>query len=84
MLRLQISGSGQQPTPVADARGIVTITMLLPGRAAASVRTAAVGVLVRFLGGDMSLVEEIARNKLTQEELAEDNPNHPLRILGRL
>ena len=28
------------------------------------------------------MVEEIARNKLTQEELAEDNPNHPLRIFG--
>ena len=29
------------------------------------------------------MVEEIARNKLTQEELAEDNPNHPLRIFGQ-
>ena len=75
-------GKGQTQIPVTDAKGIVTITMLLPGRAAASVRTAAAGVLVRFLGGDMSMVDEIARNRLTQEELAEDNPNHPLRIFG--
>ena len=30
----------------------------------------------------MTMVDEIARNRLTQEELAEDNPNHPLRIFG--
>ena len=31
----------------------------------------------------MSMAEEIARNKLTQEELAEENPNHPLCIFGQ-
>ena len=49
---------------------------------AAAVRKEAASVLVRFLGGDMSMVDEIARNRLTQEELAEDNPNHPLRLFG--
>ena len=78
----KFTGRGQQPIPVADARGITEIVMLLPGKAAATVRKEAASVLVRFLGGDVSLVDEIARNRLTQEELAEDNHNHPLRLFG--
>ena len=54
--------------------------MLLPGRAAAHVRKEAASTLVRFLGGDMSMVDEIARNHLTQTELDEDNP---ARIFGQ-
>ena len=47
-------GERQRPTPVADARGIVQIIMLLPCRAAAPVRAKAADVLVRYLGGDPS------------------------------
>jgi hypothetical protein len=78
----KFSGRGQQPIPVCDARSIVELVMILPGRAATAMRRQAARVLVRFLGGDMSMVEEIARNRLTQEELAEDDPNHPLRLFG--
>ena len=72
-------GQGQRETPVTDARGIVEIVMLLPGKAAASVRKQAASILVRYLGGDLSLVEEVASNRLAQESLPED---HPLRIFG--
>ena len=72
-------GQGQRETPVTDARGIVEIVMVLPGRAAKSVRKEAASVLVRYLGGDLSLVEEVAANRLAQESLAED---HPFRIFG--
>jgi len=54
--------------------------MLLPGRAAANVRKQAASTLVRYLGGDMSMVEEIARNHLTQQQLEEDDP---ARIFGQ-
>ena len=67
-------GKGQQPPPVTDARGIVTITMLLPGRAAASVRKEAASCLVRYLGGDLTMIDEIASNHLSQQELDEDAP----------
>ena len=67
-------GQGQRNTPVADARGIVEIIMLLPGRAAARFRKASADVVVRYLGGDPSLVEEIAANRLAQESLPEDDP----------
>jgi hypothetical protein len=72
-------GQGQRETPVTDARGIVEIVMILPGRAAASVRKQAASVLVRYLGGDPSLVEEIADNRLAQARLPED---HPMRLFG--
>ena len=72
-------GRGQQMTPVADARGIVRIIMLLPSRAAAPVRAKAADVLVRYLGGDPALVPEIAQNRAVQETLPQ---SHPARIFG--
>ena len=48
--------------------------MLLPGRAAASVRKEAANCLVRYLGGDLTLVDELARNHLAQQDLDEDAP----------
>ena len=46
-------------TPVIDARGIIEIVMLLPGEQAARVRRQAAELLVRYLGGDLSIVDEI-------------------------
>lgn len=79
----KFSGRGQKETPVTDARGIVDIIMLLPGKAAASVRRQASNVLVRYLGGDPTLVEEIAANRFAQEELSETDPNNCFRIFGQ-
>ena len=57
-------------TPAADAAGIVQIIMVLPGRAADQFRQAASRVIVRYLGGDPRLVQEIWANRRYQEELA--------------
>ena len=46
-------GRGQRETPVADVRGIVEVTMLLPGKRAAQVRRQAAELLVRYLGGHL-------------------------------
>lgn len=73
-IHFKFPGQGQRETPVTDARGIVTIIMLLPGRAAARFRKASADVVVRYLGGDGSLVEEIAANRLAQESLPEEDP----------
>ncbi len=70
----KFSGRGQRETPVAEVRTIVEIIMVLPGRAASQVRKAAADVMVRYLGGDPSLVEEIAANRLRQEDIGEDEP----------
>ena len=70
----RFAGRGQRDTPVADARGIVEVIMILPGRAAGQVRKADADVMVRYLGGDPSLVQEVAANRLRQEDMDDDDP----------
>ena len=76
----KFSGKGQRQTPVTDAEGITQIIMLLPGRAAAIARQSAANVVVRYLGGDVSLVREIMANRNMQAEL---EPDHPASIFGQ-
>ena len=73
----KFSGRGQHDTPVTDAEGIIQIIMLLPGRAAAMARQSAANVIVRYLGGDVSLVREIMHNRNMQDILP---PEHPASI----
>jgi hypothetical protein len=73
-------GRGQRDTPVTDAEGITQIIMLLPGRAAAIARQSAANVVVRYLGGDVSLVREIMANRDMQAQL---EPDHPASIFGQ-
>ena len=54
--------------------------MLLPGRAAAIARQSAANVVVRYLGGDVSLVREIMANRQMQAQL---EPEHPASIFGQ-
>jgi len=70
----KFAGMGQRDTPVANAEGILYIVNLLPGRRAALFRLHAVKLLVRFLAGDQSLIEEITSNAHAQSTLSESNP----------
>ncbi len=70
----QFPGERQRPTPVADARGVVMIINLLSGPKAAMFRLQSADVIVRYLGGDKSLIEEIKRNADLQEVLPTDAP----------
>ena len=56
--------------------------MLLPGQRAARIRQKSADILVRYLGGDPSLVGEIMRNRGYQEYLAEHDPSSPARLFG--
>ena len=75
-------GRGQKKTPITDLRGAIELTFLLPGRHAAQVRRQAAELLVRYLGGDLSLVDEVCMIHGLQEELAVRAPNDPRRIFG--
>jgi len=75
-------GQGQKKTAVADLRGAVELTFLLPGRHAARVRRQAAELLCRYLGGDLSLIDEVCRIRGFQEELATQRPEDPRRIFG--
>jgi len=72
-------GRGQKKTVVAGARQICEIVMVMKGENAARYRKKACDVLVRYLGGDPALVEELAANRLAQESLPSE---HPMRIFG--
>ncbi|KAK9831163.1 hypothetical protein WJX74_005710 [Apatococcus lobatus] len=72
-------GKGQRNTPVVGSRGLVTIMNLLQGERAARFRAAEADVLVRYLGGDLSLVREVQGIRQAQEQLPED---HPARMFG--
>jgi hypothetical protein len=75
-------GRRQRETPVANIRGAVELVLLLPGHHAARIRRQAASLLVRYLGGDGSLVDEVCRLRGFQEELAVQNPEDPRRIFG--
>jgi hypothetical protein len=71
-----------QETPATDAKGIIKILMCIPGNAAAGFRERAAETVVRYLGGDQTLIGEIYRNRAAQEHLAASNPHHPATLFG--
>jgi hypothetical protein len=78
--KFKFPGRGQRETPVADARGIAEIIMVLPGRAAKVFRHQTASVIVRYLGGYLTLVEEVAAIRLAQQQMPEE---HLARVFGQ-
>lgn len=66
-------------TPVTNARGVVTLINLLPGVTAAHFRMQTAHILVRYLGGDETLIAEIQHNAAVQHTLPTE---HPMRMFG--
>ena len=73
-------GGERKPVLVATAAEIVQIIWELPGKS--EFRKNSADVVVRYLGGDPSLVEEVLRNRNAQEHLAATVPEHPARCFG--
>ena len=74
-----------QRGPAAEVVSISTalqIIVLLPRKAAAAVRLKASVLLVRFLGGDLSLIAQIYDMNQLQRHLQEHWPEHPLARFG--
>ena len=82
IVNLLFPGRGQRSTPVTDAKGIVDITMLLPGDHASCVRRQAAGLLCRYLGGDLAIIDEVCAFRELQERLADDQLDDPRRVFG--
>ena len=68
---IQFPGQGQRETPVTDARGVAEVVMLLPGHHAARVRRQAAELLVRHLGGDVQVVDEVCALHAPTRHLAQ-------------
>lgn len=60
----QFPGAGQRCTPVVDAQGVVKMVNNLSGPRAAYCRDACADIVVRYLEGDESLVQEIRENRV--------------------
>lgn len=67
----QFSGAGERPTPVCDVSHVIELINVLQGARAARFRAAGAKVLVRFLGGDESLIDEIRENAEKQTQITE-------------
>ncbi len=81
---LKFKGRGQRETSVINAKGVVLLLMWIPGEKAAKFRSEAADVLVRYLGGDVTLINEIKAIDETHEQNP-DNVLAPFReILGTI
>lgn len=70
----RFEGQGQRDTPVIDAKRVVMLLNLLPGKTAAKFRIHFADIVVRYLGGDGTLVAEIQRNAEIQGTLEAEDP----------
>jgi len=70
-LNFKFPGRGQKAVEVAPLAEALEFAFLLPGRNAAKVRKEAAKLLVRYFGGDLSLVDEICQINRVQAALAQ-------------
>ena len=70
-LNFKFPGKGQKEVTVAPLTEALEFAFLLPGRTAARVRKEAAKLLVRYIGGDISLVDEVCQINRVQTALAE-------------
>jgi hypothetical protein len=75
----QFSGEGQRKTPVTTAAGLVSILRRLNRKYIAKFDNQLDELVVRYLGGDVSLNEEINNIRAAQEQAPAD---HPMRVFG--
>ena len=73
-------GGNRKKVRVATAREMVKIMWALPGETAFKQICAV--VIVRYLRGDTSLVADVLANRAVQEQMADESPDHPMRIFG--
>jgi hypothetical protein len=69
-LNLKFPGPGQRPVAVVPLAVALDFAFLLPGKAAAQMRRKAAALVVRYLGGDITLVDEVYANRHAQESIA--------------
>jgi len=74
-------GGARKPVVVATAEEIVQILWALPGTN--EFRKNCADVVVKYLGGDLRLVEKVFRNREVQEQMAATARGHPARIFGQ-
>jgi hypothetical protein len=74
IITFKFNGQGQKETPVMDSNGLIELIMLLPGKHAADMRKKFAETIIRYLGGDLSLIDEIKENNKIQDSLDKNDP----------
>jgi hypothetical protein len=69
---LKFPGSGQKLTPVVNVQGMVKLLFWLPGETAKQFRSKSAEVMIRYLGGDLTLIDEIK----AIDQCHVENPNN--------
>ena len=72
LYNLKFPGSGQKLTPVVNVQGMVKLLFWLPGELAKQFRSKSAETMIRYLGGDLTLIDEI--KTIDQQHI--DNPNN--------
>ena len=70
ILKFKFEGRGRQTIDVVPLPVALDFAFLLPGKVAAQMRRQAATLVVRYLGGDVTLVDEVYINRRAQESLA--------------
>jgi hypothetical protein len=73
IVKFKFPGRGRQTISVAPLAAAIEFAFLLPGRSAAQARRKAASLLVRHLGGDQTLIDEIYRNRRFKEATERDD-----------
>jgi hypothetical protein len=55
----KFKGPGQKDTPVINVQGMVKLLFWLPGETAKQFRSKSAETMIRYLGGDLTLIDEI-------------------------
>lgn len=77
----QFSGMGERPTPVCTVPQVIELINILPGARAKRFRSSGAKVLVRFLGGDETLIDELRENAERMEQMAStSNGENPMQM----
>lgn len=70
----KFQGAGQRDTPTLDVKRLVILLNVFPGHRAASFRMSSADIVVRYLGGDETLIAEIRVNTERQQNIPESDP----------
>jgi len=69
-------GQGKTTGPVINVQGMVKLLFLLPGDLAKQFRSKSAEVMIRYLGGDLTLIDEIK----AIDQVHINNPNNNLQV----
>jgi len=82
MMQHKFAGRGRHKSTVCQLATLLEVMLLLQGTRAAKFRHRAAPLMIRYLGGDLTLIQEVESLRHIQAQLATEDPSHPLQACG--